>query len=57
MSMKLANDSIKKRLFAWVDPKIHNTAKAYAALSGVNLQDWVEQAVTEKIQREGGRHA
>jgi predicted HicB family RNase H-like nuclease len=48
---------VRKRLFAWVDPKIHNTAKAYAALSGVNLKDWVEQAVTEKIQREGGRHA
>lgn len=48
-----ANVTFSKRLFAWVSPEVHNKAKASAALSNKSFQEWVEQAVVEKLQREG----
>ena len=42
-----------KRIFAWISPEIHRRAKAAAALEGKDLQDLVEEALTERIERIG----
>jgi predicted HicB family RNase H-like nuclease len=49
--MKFTNDN-NKRLFSWITPNLHGEAKASAAIKGMKLQDWVAEAVQEKVERE-----
>ena len=47
--------SNRKRLFAWVDAQVHQDAKIAATREGVDLQDYVEEAVREKVERDARR--
>ena len=42
----------RKRAFAWLAPVIHARAKASAAMSGQDLQDWFAGAIMERLDRE-----
>ncbi len=55
--MKISNDTKRKRLFAWVLPQVHKRVKAAAALENKTMQEWVEEAVTEKEQREANERS
>lgn len=41
-----------KRLFGRTDEMTHKLAKIAATREGIKLEDWIEQAVKEKLSRE-----
>jgi hypothetical protein len=43
---------VQKRAFCWLHPEVHARAKAQAALSGKNLENWFAEAVQQKLSRE-----
>jgi len=44
-----------KRVFAWVPLTLHRAAKIAAVEAGIDLQDWVAEAVAEKLERDSTR--
>ena len=44
-----------KRVFSWVDPVIHKSAKIAAAEADMTLEAYVGIAVAEKLARDSGR--
>jgi hypothetical protein len=52
MPVTLGTKNGLKRAWAWLLPIIHARAKASAAMSGKNLEDWFAEAVAEKLARE-----
>jgi hypothetical protein len=41
-----------KRVFAWVPQVVHARAKASAAMHGQDFQEWIAEALAEKLVRE-----
>jgi len=42
-------------VFAWVPLTLHRAAKIAAVEAGIDLQDWVAEAVAEKLERDSTR--
>ena len=55
--MKCAEPTETKlfRIQGKVEPIVRQRAKASAALRGISLEDWITEAVKEKLEREGMR--
>ena len=48
-------NSGRKRIFGWLTIEEHAQAKARAAIEHKNLEDWVREAILEKLARESGK--
>lgn len=53
--MKKTNDkpSTQKNKCLWMNPVLHARVKTAAARSNLSFTVWLENAVTEKLQRDG----
>jgi predicted HicB family RNase H-like nuclease len=51
MSTKTTGNELKKAM-GLVAPVIHARAKSSAAMRGQQLQEWVAEAIREKLERE-----
>ncbi len=36
----------------WIDTDLHHTIKVQAAMQGITIRAWLEQAVQDKLERE-----
>jgi predicted HicB family RNase H-like nuclease len=50
---KLSERNSKKRIFGLVSKEIHTRAKITAYSQNMKLEEWVEMAIKEKLDRDG----
>lgn len=49
--MNRQNEVTRKRIFTWIPENVHRAVKITAAKEGVTIQDWLEQAIIERMEK------